>query len=357
MGDTESDLAELRASFRDVLEDAASSGLIKRHVDSGALRCEALWERAAELGWFALLTPEAHGGLDLGRSAAAVLYQELGRVAAPLSIMGGLAATELLAAFGDAGQQEAWLPRLATGEGAAFPAAQLEPDWEALKYAHGAVSGDARDLLDGVGAALILLPARDGDEAWMLVDAKGASIEPVGLVDRTRSLAHARLKGAPAKALAGEARRIVRTLRTHASMALACDSIGGAHAVLDLTVAYLKTREQFGKPIGSFQALKHRCAEHKVAIEAADALVQDAVARWARGDAEAPLYAAIAKALACDVYAAVATDAVQLHGGIGFTWEHACHIYLKRAKLNQSLFGNPASHRDHAARLLLEASP
>jgi alkylation response protein AidB-like acyl-CoA dehydrogenase len=138
-------------------------------------------------------------------------------------------------------------------------------------------------------------------------------------------------------------------------LAIACDSIGGAKAVLDPTVAYLKTREQFGKPIGSFQALKHRCAEHKVAIEAADALVRDAVERWSNDAADAALFAALAKALACDVYAGVATDAVQLHGGIGFTWEHVCHRYLKRAKLNQTLFGGSAAHRDRAAQLLLAA--
>jgi alkylation response protein AidB-like acyl-CoA dehydrogenase len=139
----------------------------------------------------------------------------------------------------------------------------------------------------------------------------------------------------------------------HAALALACDGLGLADAVLTLTVEYLKTRMQFGKVIGSFQALKHRCANHKVALEAARASTHDAVRHWVEGRSDARARSSLAKAHACEAATVIATDAVQLHGGIGFTWEHTCHLFLKRAKLNEALFGTRAAHEDRAANLLL----
>ncbi|NWG52176.1 MAG: acyl-CoA/acyl-ACP dehydrogenase [Hydrogenophilaceae bacterium] len=345
--------AELRESFREVLDDIVAAGCVRRHVDEGASRCAPLWTKAAELGWFALLTPESHGGLGLPRAAAAALYEELGRAAAPLPIAAALAATEIVSAFGSQAQQAQWLSRLAGGDAAAFSASGPALDDASLRLANAALFGETGDLLDGVEAALLLAPVRDGENLrWALIDAADLSMQRIALVDRTRSLARARLDGAPASVFSADAHAIARKLRIHMSIALACDSIGGAREVLAFTIAYLKTREQFGKPIGSFQALKHRCAEHLVAIEAASALLGEAVSRWERDDIEAELYALLIKAQACDVYAAVAEDAVQLHGGIGFTWEHMCHVYLKRAKLNQVLFGASAAYHDAAARLL-----
>jgi alkylation response protein AidB-like acyl-CoA dehydrogenase len=350
----DSELEVLRESFRDVLTDASDSGDVRRHFNSGDGRCEALWSKAADLGWFALLTPEEHGGLGLGRTAAAVLYEELGRVAAPLPMLGALLGAEVLAHFGEEHQKQTWLPRLAAGEIAAFGADGLGQEANALRLADERVTGDALELLDGAEASLLIAPARQGgDVRWVLAELAGLSPQRDILVDRTRGLARARLDAVAASPLLGDAGAIGCAVRTHACIAIACDSIGGAKAVLELTIAYLKTREQFGKPIGSFQALKHRCAEHKVAIEAADALVAEAVSRWSRDDDGAELYALLAKSNACDAYAGVATDAVQLHGGIGFTWEHVCHFYLKRAKLNQILFGSGAAHRDAAAQLLV----
>jgi alkylation response protein AidB-like acyl-CoA dehydrogenase len=145
------------------------------------------------------------------------------------------------------------------------------------------------------------------------------------------------------------------TLTAEAALLIACDAKGGANAVLERTLDYLKTRMQFGKPIGSFQALKHRCADHKVALEASGAVTTEAVRLWAAGDPSAVVMASSAKAYACGTYATVAEDAVQLHGGIGFTWEHDCHLFLKRAKLNQALYGSTSAHLDRAASLLAAA--
>jgi alkylation response protein AidB-like acyl-CoA dehydrogenase len=345
------EIEELRASFREVLDDIVASGEIRRHVDAGAARCEPLCAKVAELGWFSLLTPEEHGGLALGRAAAAALYEELGRVTAPLPMATTLVASELIASFGSEAQQTAWLPRLAAGEVATLGASGVAS--QALRLNDNALTGEVTDLLDAAGAALLVAPVRDGDATrWALVDGAAFASAPLELVDRTRNLGAVSLKGVEVAVLPGDGDAAGRALRIHTAIALACDAVGGAKAVLALTIEYLKTREQFGKPIGSFQALKHRCAEHAVAIEAADALLREAVRLWDADDSEAELYAMLVKSLACEAYADVATDAVQLHGGIGFTWEHVCHLYLKRAKLNQALFGTSAAHLDAAARLL-----
>ena len=137
-------------------------------------------------------------------------------------------------------------------------------------------------------------------------------------------------------------------------MGLACDAVGGAAALLELTVDYLKVREQFGRPIGSFQALKHRAADWKVKIEATAALARHAGALLSAGSADASAAASSAKAYAVDTYAAFCGDAVQLHGGMGFTWEHPCHVFLKRAKLSQQLYGSSTAHKERAARFAFD---
>jgi alkylation response protein AidB-like acyl-CoA dehydrogenase len=142
-------------------------------------------------------------------------------------------------------------------------------------------------------------------------------------------------------------------LLDHASVALACDSIGGATHILEKTVEYLRTRVQFNRAIGSFQALKHRCATWKILQEAASALTSNAAQMLAADAEQRASSASSAKFYACDAYAAIAGDAVQLHGGIGFTWEHDCHLFLKRAKLNQVLFGSAIEHRERVARIVL----
>jgi alkylation response protein AidB-like acyl-CoA dehydrogenase len=227
------------------------------------------------------------------------------------------------------------------------------------------LSGDAHDLLDGAAATVLLLAAQGDDGASYLVLVRpredGVTVQAESLVDRTRHLAHAHLGDIviPADRQLGEEPLrdgLSDALLGHAALALACDGLGLADAVLTLTVDYLKTRVQFGKPIGSFQALKHRCANHKVALEATRAMTYEAVRHWAEGRSDAAARSSLAKAHACEMAAVIATDAVQLHGGIGFTWEHSCHLFLKRAKLNEALFGTRAAHEDRAAALLLDPS-
>jgi alkylation response protein AidB-like acyl-CoA dehydrogenase len=343
------DLSELRAGIRPVLEGVCGHEALRRHIDSDAPFLAALREEARALGWFGLVSPEEAGGLALHRHAGVVLNEELGRAASPLPIVGALMAGRALALTGAAGPMA---ERIAAGEAVVGVSAGDAAPTLKLSRA-GALSGAARLILDGADADLFLLQAdADDGAAWVLVARDMLAVTPTPLVDRTRSMAEARCDGVKIDRSRMFGADVARALRIEAAMALAGDAVGGAAAVLEMTIAYLKTREQFGRPIGSFQALKHRCADHAVALEAAKALVEDAAAHWDGDDAAMEAKAALVKAHACETYAAIAADAVQLHGGIGFTWEHPCHIYLKRAKLNQALFGTAAAHRDRAARLI-----
>jgi alkylation response protein AidB-like acyl-CoA dehydrogenase len=369
MTEDAAELDALRSSIRRVLTERVSREHLQRYVKSTELYDQALWSEAAELGWLALSVPESDGGLGLGMSGAAILYEELGRSLAPVPILGTLLVADAVVAAGTRAQKERWLPDLISG--AAVASLQVvgpKPKASTVRLrrrSDGALvlAGDAQDLLDGAAASVLLITAKGEDGAphlvWVSPREDGVTVNAESLVDRTRHLAHARfnevvlaadrqLGEAPARA------GLPDQLLGHAALALACDGLGLAEAVLTLTVEYLKTRMQFGKPIGSFQALKHRCANHKVALEATRAVTYDAVRHWAESRGDARARASLAKAHVCDMAAAVATDAVQLHGGIGFTWEHVCHLFLKRAKLNEALFGTRAAHDDHAADLLLD---
>jgi alkylation response protein AidB-like acyl-CoA dehydrogenase len=217
-------------------------------------------------------------------------------------------------------------------------------------------------IADDSSVELIVVFARDssGKLSAVMVDREEASVElaPTRIHDGTRRLALASFNGCeiPAENALAEndaAIRLEDHLIDHAAIALACDSIGGAFAIFGLTVEYLKTRTQFGRPIGSFQALKHRCATLKVGLEASRAMLTAALDERKQRSGCASAFASLTKFHASDMYVTASAEAIQLHGGIGFTWESPCHLFLKRAKLNQALFGDSAWHQDRAARLLL----
>lgn len=367
MSDTDNgmDLEALRDGLRGVLSEQASHEKVAAFTDAQGVLNAELWGQASELGWLALSAPEEQGGLGLGPAELAVVYEELGRQVAPLPVLGSLLVVEALTR--DAERQASWIERLASGEliGATT---QLTPQSLATDLVLAAdgedvvLNGPTGLILDGAAASLLLLLARDGETLrWVLVEpaADGVVVERIETMDRTRHLGRAvfeNLRLPRERLLAGDAHEIAEVLVRHAGLALAADAMGGAAAILDITLEYLKTRQQFGKPIGSFQALKHRCADHKIALVAAQAYVSEAVAKARSGALEADRYALSAKVLACDVFVRIAQDAVQLHGGIGYTWEHPCHLYLKRAKLNEQLFGGPTVWLDAVSDRLLAAA-
>ncbi|WP_157219385.1 acyl-CoA dehydrogenase family protein [Flavisphingomonas formosensis] len=330
---------ELRAVAARLLADKVDrrAGWGGRLPESGALEAEM-----AALGWPLLTIAAASGGLGQSFAALAPIYEEIGRALAPVTIAATMAAVDVLVTDGS-GATGGLLDRIGAGEAR-------------VAIAFAATSG-AELTLETVPAAtsatdLLLIPADDGSPV-LLVGLADAEIEAIEVWDRTRPFGDIRvsLAGAtPIGIVTAEARRIARA---HLDLALAWDSVGAAQQVLAEAVAYMGTRKQFDRPIGSFQALKHRAADHKVAIEVAHALARQATAVYAAREAGWDHLAGQARLLAVDAFRAVAEDAVQFHGGIGFTWEHDCHLFLKRALMNEVLGETQEQVRDRIAPAII----
>jgi alkylation response protein AidB-like acyl-CoA dehydrogenase len=304
-----------------------------------------LWARlCGEIGVAGLAIPEAYGGLGAGSAEAHIVLEELGRTLTPAPMLGSavLAAHALLAA-GDDRACGRWLPGIADGGVLAalvWPGAdgRWDPDEVAVR-ASATLDGAAHYVLDGDLADVLLVAARTDDGVDLFeVDPEqsGVEREHVPTVDPTRRLATVRLTGAVGRRL-GPAD--LPRLRDVACAALSAEQVGTAARCLELTVDYTKTRVQFGRPIGGFQALKHRMADLHVLVE---------TARSAAGAAVDPVSAAVAKVHCSEALCRVAGEMVQLHGGIAITWEHDAHLYFKRAHGSARLFGSPA---EHVARL------
>jgi alkylation response protein AidB-like acyl-CoA dehydrogenase len=324
MSDEGIDPVALRDSVREVLDAEWPADRLIRHYDEGSTFDAGLWAQATELGWTALGVPEAYGGLGLGVSALGVVYQELGRVCAPIPLASCALAADLIARAGDETQKSAWLPALAAGD---------------LRVAVSGALGDPSIILDGADADLILLRQQDGSHLVL----EPRDMRRISATDQTRSLAKvitSRPDG-PRLPPAEPAPIIV-----HAAVAMGCDALGGAEAILERTIGYLKEREQFGRLIGSFQGLKHRVADHQARLVAGRVLMEDVLG------GPTLLRACATRAWLCEIYAEVARDAVQLHGGIGYTWDYPCHPWLKRAKLDAYALGAVADHYDKVAALL-----
>jgi acyl-CoA dehydrogenase len=309
------------------------------------------WERlSSDLGLTALAVPEQHGGAGGGPGEVAVAVEEFGRVLLPSPYLSTAVVALVLAnlpASQTSQAAERYLPRLA--DGSLIGALALNGD---VTMADGRLSGVASNVVDGAAAGVLLV--RSGDRL-VAVEAVDASVEPVETLDQTRRQAVARFDRAPALP-AGPAKPAIAMHR----VMLAAECVAAAEHCLAVTVDYLKTRRQFGRPIGSFQALKHRVADLAVAVESARATARAAV--WTAGCSPAGLAElAPLAALHCSrTFVQVASEMIQLHGGIGVTWEHEAHLYFKRAKSTQLLLGRVSALRAEIGReagLLPTAQP
>ena len=308
---------ELRASAREVL--AGGSG----------------WPRLVEAGWPGLEVAEELGGAGVSFAETAVVLTELGRACGDGGYLGTALAVGALTALPADTARDALLERMAAGTTAALATGFRNLD--------GSVSGEATFVPDAARAEIVLLLAGDA-----VVVADGLTVTARPVLDATRALADVTAD----RAAVVDAWRLPvdpARLTERAAVAIACDSLGVAEAMLTATVDYVKVRHQFDRPIGSFQAVKHACADMLVRIQVARQLVDAAVADVAAG-ADASVSAAMAKSYACTAAVDVAGKAMQLHGGIGYTWESGVHGYLKRATLNRSLFGSPTAHRKSLAQ-------
>jgi alkylation response protein AidB-like acyl-CoA dehydrogenase len=312
----------------------------------------ALWRRACGLGVAGLDVPEALGGTGAGFGALAVVQQECGRVLAPLPVLGSVVAAQgiILAAGGiDPAALADLLPGLMSGD--LIAAAVLDaPD---VTVDGGRLTGRLANVMDGMSADLLVL--LDATSRPWVVDfgAGGVHREVAESMDLVRDFATVTLEGAPARPLGDQlAPEQVARVRRAVAAAVACEQHGGSEATLESAVAYTRTRVQFGRVIGSFQAIKHRCADLAVEIDLSRSAV--AHAAWAvQEDAlEAPLAVAMAGATCPPAFLRCALENVQLHGGIGFTWEHPAHLYVRRAESDLALFGDAEQHREGVLRIL-----
>ncbi len=355
-----SDLAEHHDELRSVAR-ALLAG------DAGAAVPVA---RLAEVGWLGLEVPEALGGSGATFAELAVVLQELARAATRSAVLGStvLGVGALLAVEPDP-ERDALLGAIAAGGSQVAVALTARAD-DALvdvpfrldRSEQGlALHGRAELVVDADHADRLLLVARDPDQRLVLVEVPPASLEvaPRPVLDETR-----RFADVAADWVVVEATSIrpfgsddgVQHLLDRLAVALACDGLGVAEGMLDATVAYVSEREQFGRPVGSFQAVKHACADLLVQVTLARRLVAAAVDAIGSDDPGAGLAASRAKAYATEVAVAVAGEAMQLHGAIGYSWESGIHVHLKRAVLDRSLAGNPATHRRRIAASLLAAT-
>ncbi len=306
----------------------------------------ALWKRlCTEIGVAGLAVPEEYGGLGAGLAETVVVLGELGRELTPSPMLGSaVLSVQALLASGDEDACRRLLPGIAGGTIAALAWGTWDPSEAHMSYVDGRLTGEARYVLDGATAEVLLVVARTEDGLGLFeVDPAAAHRIPLPTMDPTRRLTSVRLPGVAGRRIGDFRGALVRDL---ALVALSAEQVGAARRCLELTVEYTKSRVQFGRPIGSFQALKHRMADLHVLVETAESAAELSLAALTAEDL--PLAAAVAKIHCSEAFQAVAGEMIQLHGGIAITWEHDAHLYLKRAHGSAQLFGAP---REHLARL------
>jgi alkylation response protein AidB-like acyl-CoA dehydrogenase len=358
---------ELRAAVRDLLRERSGWSDVLARTETSEPYDTGLWQvLAAEVGCAGLLIPESHGGAGASYREAAVVAEETGRAVAPVPFLGSaVVATaaalsagdeELLSGLAGATLTAALAVPFASKPGAS-PAAtvRIGPPQPGDPAGQARLTGAVSGVADALPASVLLVPADGVPAGLYAVDAAapGLTVTPVVSLDQTRPLADLTLDSVPARPLASgpDADRAVSAALAAGAAMLACEQLGVAERCLEMTVAYLKERYQFARPVGSFQALKHRAADLWVAISQARAAARYAAACLAGDDPDAPVAVALAKAACGDAATLAARECVQLHGGIGFTWEHPAHLYLKRATSTAIAFGTPDWHRAALARL------
>ena len=327
-----------------------------------------IWKEMADMGWMGLAIEESHGGAGLGPPEVGVLLEEMGRLVTPGPFFASaIGATTVIQETGTDAQRSRLLPQLASGEAIASVAMYEQPrGWNVLSPSARAIgsgddwviSGSKRSVLDGHVTDYLLVTAMTEEGLGVFVvdsDAEGVSVSQEPTLDPTRRQAVVTLDGVRvgAESRLGEgdqASGLERSLRL-VSVALSSEQVGGAQRCMEMSVEYAKDRYQFGRPIGSYQAIKHRCANMLMRVEHARSVASYA-ARVTNDDEELAVAAPLAQSVASETYVWVAGENIQVHGGIGFTWEHDAHIYLKRAKSSSLLTGGPRHQRDLLGRAL-----
>ena len=359
----------LRDTARRFLESKSSSEVVRRLMETEEGYDPALWSEIANQGWQAMAIPEEYGGAGFAFMEQAILMEEMGRTLFPSPFLSTVVVgADLVLTAGTEEQKQEILPGIASGE-RTIALAQLEENgsWDSdgitmVAKKDGSdlvIDGVKSFVLDGHTADTLIVALRTddastGDDGISLVvvpaDSVGTTRRRLETMDQTRKQAEITFQGVrvPATAILGAEGAgwaALRDTQDRAVVALAFEQVGGAARCLEMSVQYAKDRVQFGRPIGSFQAIKHKCADMLVEVESAKSAAY--YAGWAvtAGDDEVKIVAPLAKAYCSEAFFHCAAETIQIHGGIGFTWEHDAHLYFKRAKTDELLFGSPAHHR------------
>jgi alkylation response protein AidB-like acyl-CoA dehydrogenase len=348
----------LRDSAREFFRGECPPVKVRQLIESGTTDADALWSKLVDQGYTGIIFDEACGGVGLGIVELVLLMEETGRVLLPGPLFSTVAlAGAVVDACGSDEQKRRLLPPICRGETRATLAyleagASWEPTSLAMSGSSGRLAGEKRFVTDAAAATSIVVVARDG---VFVVDAHsaGVRIEPMAGMDHSRPIFTIGFDRTAAEPLAHPA-GLARGLAI-ASTALAAEMVGGMQRTLDITVEYAKTRKQFGKPIGQFQAVQHQCADMYLETESARSAVY--YAAWALQERapDAAIAASIAKLYASDAARTVGNRGIQIHGGMGFTWENDLHLYYRRAKASETMLGDATCHREQLAKLVIDA--
>jgi alkylation response protein AidB-like acyl-CoA dehydrogenase len=347
----------LQQTARDFLEENSPLTLCREVLESDQPYAAELWQSTAEMGWQGAVIPEEYGGAGFGYLELAMIAQEVGRALAPIPFSSSVyLATEAILAAGSEEQKKRLLPRLASGESIGTLAlvektGQNAIDTPDTRFEGGKVSGTKIAVADGdiADVAIVAASAPKGVSLALVdLDAGGVKRESTTCFDPSRSLATIRLEGAPAELLGeeGGGTELADRVLDRAAVLMAFEQIGGAEHGFEMTVDFAQGRYAFGRPISSFQALKHRMADVWVEIELARSNAYYGAWALSNEAQELGVAAAAARVAACKAFELQVREMIQIHGGVGFTWEYDCHLFYRRAKLLAMILGNPPSWRD-----------
>jgi len=362
-----SDQQLLRNAARAFLDERCTPAVVRSLWDDARGESESLWKEMAQLGWLGLALPEPEGGSGLGMVETAIVLEEMGRVAYPGPYLPTVLVGMAIARAGTAAQRSRWLPAIATG-GARASVALLDGqlDWRADPLGTRAEPTATGYRLSGVKpfvpwahvADVLLVPARapEGPMLFLLETAgSGLSISPAIAMDLGARWATLRLQGAPVSAGAvlgapGQGAALRDEILRRGAVGAAAEMLGAARRCLEMSVGYAKVREQFGQPIGAFQAIRHKCAEMLLEVENSHSAAYYAAWALDARSEDHELAASVAKAYVGEAARRVCGEAIQVHGGIGFTWEYDLHLYVKRAKALEAMYGDADYHRELIVR-------
>jgi alkylation response protein AidB-like acyl-CoA dehydrogenase len=357
---------ELRNTVRAFLESKSPESAVREQMETEVGYDEAVWRQMAEqMGLQGLHIPEEYGGSGFGYVELGIVLEEMGRalLCAPFFSSVVLAANTLIQC-GDEDAKQKYLPGIASGETIAT-LAYTEPSgkWDEAGITMEAsgsgdswtLSGEKMFVVDGHTANLIIVAARTGAGVSLFAvdgDASGLTRTSLSTMDQTRKQARLGFADTPATLIGadGGGWDVLSTVLDLVAVGLAAEQVGGAQRVLEMAVEYAKVRVQFGRPIGSFQAIKHKCADMLLEVESAKSAAYYGLWCAAEMNDELPSVASLAKAYCSEAYFHASAENIQIHGGIGFTWEHPAHLYFKRAKSSELLFGDPTYHRELLAQ-------